>query len=247
MIGRRCRAVKQNADEPFAAEPEPLEGIADIGYSLRMSGAPRDRALLLVDVQNDFCPAGSLAVERGDEVVAVINRISPAFTRVVATQDWHPRDHLSFASNHPGRRPLETIEVNGIEQVLWPDHCLQGTPGAELHPQLDSRGIGLILRKGMRSGLDSYSAFFENDRSTRTGLAEYLRGLGIEELVICGLATDYCVLASAMDARGLGFGVTLVRDACRGVDHPAGSVGRALAAMEKAGVRVVESSAVPLS
>jgi nicotinamidase/pyrazinamidase len=205
------------------------------------------RALLIVDVQNDFCPGGSLAVEHGDEVVELINRISPAFTRVVATQDWHPRGHLSFASNHTGRRPLETVDVNGIAQVLWPDHCVQGTPGAELHPLLDTRGIGLVLRKGTTVGLDSYSAFFENDRTTPTGLAGYLRGLGVEELFVCGLATDYCVLASAMDALALGFRVTLVRDACRGVDFPAGSVARALATMEKAGVTMGESTAMPLS
>jgi nicotinamidase/pyrazinamidase len=165
-----------------------------------MSPAPMDRTLLIVDVQNDFCPGGSLPVERGDEVVEVINRISPTFTRVVATQDWHPRGHLSFASNHPGCRPLETVDVNGIAQVLWPDHCVQGTAGAELHPLLDTRGIGLVLRKGMTVGLDSYSAFFENDRTSPTGLAGYLRGLGVEELFVCGLATDYCVLATAMDA-----------------------------------------------
>jgi nicotinamidase/pyrazinamidase len=206
-----------------------------------------DRALLIVDVQNDFCPGGSLPVERGDEVVEVINRISPTFTRVVATQDWHPRGHLSFASNHPGCRPLETVDVNGIAQVLWPDHCVQGTAGAELHPLLDTRGIGLVLRKGMTVGLDSYSAFFENDRTSPTGLAGYLRGLGVEELFVCGLATDYCVLATAMDALALGFRVTLVRDACRGVDFPAGSVARALATMEKAGVTMGESTAVPRS
>jgi nicotinamidase-related amidase len=206
-----------------------------------------DRALLIVDVQNDFCPGGSLPVERGDEVVEVINRISPTFTRVVATQDWHPRGHLSFASNHPGCRPLETVDVNGIAQVLWPDHCVQETSGAELHPLLDTRGIGLVLRKGMTVGLDSYSAFFENDRTSPTGLAGYLRGLGVEELFVCGLATDYCVLATAMDALALGFRVTLVRDACRGVDFPAGSVARALATMEKAGVTMGESTIVPLS
>lgn len=222
-----------------------LERIGENGYRIPMSADPGNRTLLIVDVQNDFCPGGSLAVERGDEVVPVINRISPSFPRIVATQDWHPRTHMSFASNHPGRKPLEAIEVSGALQVLWPDHCVQGTPGAELHPLLDVRGIGLVLRKGMRPELDSYSAFFENDRKTSTGLGHYLLGLGIREIFLCGLATDYCVLASALDARALGFRVTLVRDACRGVDFPAGSVERALVEMEKAGVRMVLSDDVP--
>ncbi len=212
-----------------------------------MSKAPGNRALLIVDVQNDFCPGGALAVERGDEVVAVINRVSPAFTRIVATQDWHPPGHLSFASSHPGRKPLETVDASGIAQVLWPDHCVRGSRGAELHPLLDTRGVGIVLRKGMRKELDSYSAFFENDRTTPTGLAGYLRGLGVEELFVCGLATDYCVLASVMDALAIGFRATVVRDACRAVDFPAGSAARALAAMEKAGATMAESAAVPRS
>jgi len=201
-----------------------------------------DCVLLLIDVQNDFCPGGSLAVEEGDEVVPVINRIMPAFSRVIATQDWHPRGHLSFASNHPGNVPLDRVEVEGILQVLWPDHCVQGTGGAELHPRLNTERISLVLRKGMRPALDSYSAFFENDRKTDTGLRHYLKGLFVREIVLCGLATDYCVLASAMDARGLGFRVTLVRDACRGVDSPPGSVAGAFAEMTEAGVRVIDSA-----
>ena len=209
-----------------------------------MSARDTGRALLLIDVQNDFCPGGSLAVDRGDEIVPVINRISPAFTRVVATQDWHPPTHVSFASNHAGRKPLESVDVGGAPQVLWPDHCVQGSRGAELHPGLDTRGVGLILRKGARPSLDSYSAFFENDRTTSTGLSHWLRGLGVGEVFLCGLATDYCVFASAMDARGLGFAVTLVQDACRGVDFPAGSVRRALTDMQTAGVRVIQSAEV---
>ena len=209
-----------------------------------MSARDTGRALLLIDVQNDFCPGGSLAVDRGDEVVPVINRISPAFSRVVATQDWHPPTHVSFASHHAGRKPLESVDVGGAPQVLWPDHCVQGTRGAELHPGLDTRGIGLILRKGARPSLDSYSAFFENDRTTSTGLSHWLRGLGVAEVFLCGLATDYCVFASAMDARGLGFAATLVEDACRGVDFPAGSVRRALSDMQKAGVRIIQSAEV---
>ncbi|MGA2380245.1 MAG: bifunctional nicotinamidase/pyrazinamidase [Spirochaetia bacterium] len=207
-----------------------------------MAATGSDSVLLLIDVQNDFCPGGNLAVESGDEVVPVINRIMPSFSRVIATQDWHPPDHVSFASSHPGRRPLDVVEADGIEQVLWPDHCVQGTRGAELHPRLNPGRIGLLLRKGMRRGLDSYSAFFENDHRTDTSLRHFLKGMKLRELFICGLATDYCVLASALDARRLGFRVTLVRDACRGVDFPKGGIEKAIAAMQKAGVRMTESA-----
>lgn len=199
-----------------------------------------ESVLLLIDVQNDFCPGGRLAVESGDEVVPVINRIMQFFPRVVATQDWHPADHVSFAASHPGRRPLELVDAGGIEQVLWPDHCVQGTRGAELHPRLQQGPIGLLLRKGTRRVLDSYSAFFENDHKTDTGLRHYLKGLKVKEIFTCGLATDYCVLSSVLDARRLGFRVTLIRDACRGVDFP--GTGRAIAAMAKAGVRMAESA-----
>ena len=207
-----------------------------------MANESRNSVLLVIDVQNDFCPGGNLAVESGDEVVPVINRIMPAFPWVVATQDWHPPDHVSFASSHPGRKPLDVVDADGIEQILWPDHCIQGSRGAELNPRLDQTRIGLLLRKGMRRGLDSYSAFFENDHRTDTGLRHYLKGMKLRELFICGLATDYCVLASARDARRLGFRVTLVRDACRGVDFPQGSIEKAIADMQKAGVRMKESS-----
>ncbi len=209
---------------------------------MRKDGA--ERVLLIIDVQNDFCPGGSLAVEEGDAVVPVINAIMPLFHRVVATQDWHPADHVSFASSHLGRKPLDRVDAGGIEQVLWPDHCVQASPGAELHPRLETGRIELVLRKGLRRNLDSYSAFFENDRRTDTGLRFYLKGLGAREVYLCGLATDYCVLASAMDARRLGFRVMLVRDACRGVNFPKGSVQEALAAMEKAGVVMTESAAL---
>ena len=210
-----------------------------------MSGNAARRMLLVVDVQNDFCPGGALAVEHGDEVVDVVNRISARFLRVVATQDWHPADHVSFASSHPGRKILETVEAGGVVQVLWPDHCVQGTQGAQLHPRLDQRPVGLIVRKGMASSIDSYSAFFENDGKTPTGLSHYVQGLGVTEVFVCGLATDYCVLASALDARALGVEVFLVADACRGVDQPTGSVKGAIAKMEKAGVRVVQSGEIP--
>ena len=200
------------------------------------------RVLLVIDVQNDFCPGGSLAVEQGDEVVPVINALMTKFSRVVATQDWHPVDHVSFASSHEGRKVLDTIEAEGIRQVLWPDHCVQGTRGADIHPRLDTRGIGLLLRKGMRRNLDSYSAFFENDKKTETGLKPYLKGFKIREVFVCGLATDYCVFSTAMDARRLGFDVTVIPDACRGVDFPRGNIELSLAEMRKAGVLLMEST-----
>ena len=213
--------------------------------SRRQRGIEVKRALLVIDVQNDFCPGGSLAVDHGDEVVVVINALMPRFAVVVATQDWHPPDHVSFASSHAGHKPLDVVQAGRIEQVLWPDHCVQGTAGAELHPRLEAARIGMLLRKGMRSGLDSYSAFFENDHVSDTGLQHYLRGLGISEVVLCGLATDYCVLASAMDARRAGFEVTVVSDACRGVDFPRGSVQKAVETMRGAGVRVAASGGLP--
>jgi len=209
-----------------------------------MPGPTLSRVLLVIDVQNDFCPGGSLAVEEGDQVVPVINRLMPLFDRVVATQDWHPKDHVSFASSHPGKKVLDVVDAGGIEQVLWPDHCVQGTRGAELAPRLEVGSIELVLRKGFHRGLDSYSAFFENDHSTDTGLRYYLSGLGAREVFVCGLATDYCVRASALDARGLGFEVTVVQDACRGVDFPTGSTEKALSEMKAAGIRLVDSTAV---
>jgi nicotinamidase-related amidase len=222
-----------------------LEKSAGIPYIDPMNGGMDSRVLLIVDVQNDFCPGGSLAVNGGDEVVAVINTLLSRFPRAVATQDWHPVGHVSFASSHPGKKVLDTIDAGGTHQVLWPDHCVQGTRGAELHPMLDVRGIGLVLRKGMSMGMDSYSAFFENDRKTETGLSQYLEGLKLREVFVCGLATDYCVFFSAMDARRLGFKVSLVADACRGVDFPSGSIDKALSEMRKAGVTSVESGKIP--
>ena len=194
-----------------------------------------DRALVVIDVQNDFCPGGALPVAEGDRVVPVINRLAARFQRVVATQDWHPPGHVSFASSHAGRRPFESIG----SQQLWPDHCLAGSRGAELHPKLDTRPFALIVRKGARRELDSYSAFFENDRSTPTGLGYYLQGLGVGEVWLAGLATDVCVYHSAMDARKLGFTVFLVEEACRGIDQPPGSLGERLAEMKAAGVHLV--------
>ena len=163
------------------------------------------KALIIGDVQNDFCPGGALPVPGGDQVVEVINRMQPKFELVVAIQDWHPADHGSFAANHPGRSPGEQIELAGLPQILWPVHCVQGTPGAELHPGLDRSRIARVFRKGTDPSVDSYSGFFDNGRRSSTGLGEYLKDQGVTDVYICGLATDYCVKATAMDAANLGF------------------------------------------
>ena len=194
--------------------------------------------LLVVDVKNDFCPGGALAVPQGDEIVPVINRLARRFAHMVLSQDWHPPGHLSFASAHPGKRPFETIDLEYGAQTLWPDHCVQGTAGAGFHPGLDIPQLELIIRKGYRSGIDSYSAFRENDRKTPTGLAGYLRERSFERITLCGLALDYCVFFSAIDARQAGFPVTVALDACRGIDLD-GSLSRALAAMRDAGVSLM--------
>ncbi len=199
--------------------------------------------LLVIDVQNDFCPGGGLAVPEGERVVPVINRIAPAFGQVVLTQDWHPPGHRSFASSHPGRQPFETIEVAYGPQTLWPDHCVQGTPGAEFHADLETTRAELIIRKGYRTEIDSYSAFFENDRETATGLRGYLRDRGLGRAFLCGLAADYCVAFSALDAAKGGLDVLVIEDACRGIDLD-GSMATARDAMTQAGVRVIDSSAL---
>jgi nicotinamidase/pyrazinamidase len=173
--------------------------------------------LLVIDVQNDFCPGGALAVPRGDEVVPVINRIIPMFRHIVLTQDWHPRGHLSFASSHAGAELFAAVTVTYGEQTLWPDHCVQGSGGAEFHPELDVERAELILRKGFRREIDSYSAFQENDRKTKTGLAGYLRERGFERVFLAGLAYDFCVCYSAVDARADGFEAVVIEDACRGI------------------------------
>ena len=198
------------------------------------------QCLLIIDVQNDFCPGGALAVPGGDQVMGVINRLGERFAHRVLTQDWHPAGHLSFASSHPGRAPLETTTLAYGEQVLWPDHCVQGTPGAEFHSELEVKGAELILRKGFRREIDSYSAFFENDRATPTGLGAYLRERGFERLCLCGLATDFCVGYSALDARRAGFEVAVIEDACRAIDA-GGSLDAAWRQMEEAGVKRVSS------
>jgi len=191
--------------------------------------------LLIVDVQNDFLPGGALAVPDGDAVIAPINRLARAFTHVVVTQDWHPRGHISFAATHQGRAAFETIDVAYGRQVLWPVHCVQGTPGAALASPLDVPHAQMIIRKGCDSGIDSYSAFMEADRSTPTGLAGYLRERGAARLFVTGLATDFCVAWTALDGRAAGFEVVVIEDACRGINLD-GSLARAWADLEAAGV-----------
>lgn len=200
------------------------------------------RALLIVDVQNDFCPGGALEVPEGDEVVPVINNLVGAFDHVLQTQDWHPAGHQSFASSHPQHDPYDVIEVGYGEQVLWPDHCVEGTDGAAFHPDLDTTHTELVLRKGFRPEIDSYSAFFENDGETRTGLAGYLRERGIDTLYVCGLATDFCVKWSAVDGRAEGFDVFVVEEATRGIDQN-GSLAQAWKEMNDAGVQVISAEA----
>ncbi|MDJ0937089.1 MAG: bifunctional nicotinamidase/pyrazinamidase [Kiloniellales bacterium] len=205
---------------------------------------PKDDDLLLViDVQNDFCSGGALAVPDGEAVVPVINELAGRFGHVVLTQDWHPGGHLSFASSHAGRQPFETIELDYGTQVLWPDHCVQGTAGAAFHADLALPQAELILRKGFRPAIDSYSAFFENDQTTPTGLGGYLRERGLDRVFLCGLATDFCVQFSGLDARRLGFETVLIEDACRAIDLD-GSLAAARAKMAKAGVVTVTAAEV---
>lgn len=201
-----------------------------------------EAALIIIDIQNDFCPGGSLAVTEGDTIIPIVNEIAPQFRRVVATRDWHPAGHISFASSHAGHEPFESISTDGGEQMLWPDHCVQGSAGAQLHPDLDTRPIDLIVHKGTRPRLDSYSALFENDHETPTGLEGYLRHLGLSTLYFCGLASDVCVYFSAIDARKLGFATYLITDATAGVDRPPGNVKRTMDEMREAGVVMVSSA-----
>jgi nicotinamidase/pyrazinamidase len=194
--------------------------------------------LIIVDVQNDFCPGGALAVPQGDRILPAVNRLAAAFAHVVLTQDWHPRGHASFASSHAGKNPFDTIDVSYGRQILWPDHCVQGTRGADFHPGLDAPHAELVLRKGFRAAIDSYSAFFENDRRTPTGLVAYLKERRFERITLCGLATDFCVFYSALDGRQAGFEITVVTDACRGIDMD-GSLDLAMHSMNEAGVTIL--------
>jgi len=191
--------------------------------------------LIVVDVQNDFCPGGALAVPHGDDVVPIVNRLAAKFRHVVLTQDWHPSGHLSFASSHPGRKPFETITAAYGPQVLWPNHCVQATRGAEFHKSLRIPHAGLIVRKGADRAIDSYSAFYENDRKTPTGLTGYLRERGLTRVFLAGLALDFCVRYSAEDARRSGFAVFVIEDACRGIDLN-GSVAAAHASFAALGI-----------
>jgi nicotinamidase/pyrazinamidase len=197
--------------------------------------------LLVIDVQNDFCPGGALAVPGGDEVIAPIHRVAPNFQHVILTQDWHPADHASFASAHAGKEPFERVQMPYGEQTLWPAHCVQESKGAEFHPALHLPQAELILRKGFRREVDSYSAYFENDRTTATGLAGYLRERGLTRVFLAGLAYDYCVAYSALDARRLGLAAIVLRDACRAIGLN-DSVARAEAEFAKAGVVVIDSA-----
>jgi len=201
-----------------------------------------DRALIVIDMQNDFCPGGALAVSRGDEIIPVINKLSGRFKKIVATQDWHPPDHVSFAVNHPGKKEYDVIVYEGIEQVLWPKHCIPETRGAEFHPELDKKFFNLILRKGNNPKIDSYSAFRENDRKTLTGLEGYLRNLNVSKIYFCGLALDYCVFYSAMDSKELGFETYVIIDGTKGIDSPEGNIEKSLNTMREKGIKIIESN-----
>ena len=200
------------------------------------------KALILVDIQNDFMPRGALPVRDGDAVVEVANRLQPHFDLVVATQDWHPPNHGSFAVNHPGREPGEVIDLDGIEQILWPVHCVQSTSGAEFHPTLDTGRVDRIFHKGTDPGIDSYSGFFDNGHRKSTGLDDFLEEKGVSDVYVLGLATDYCVKFTALDAVRLDYNACLIEDGCRGVDLRPGDVSRAVQVMEAAGVQIVRSS-----
>jgi nicotinamidase/pyrazinamidase len=207
--------------------------------TIRISG---DDLLLVIDVQNDFCAGGALAVPDGDAVVPVINRVAERFEHIALTQDWHPEGHSSFATTHKGRAPFEVMTMPYGEQTLWPDHCVQGAAGAGFHPQLNVQRAELVIRKGFRPAIDSYSAFYENDRRTPTGLAGYLRERGFRRVFLAGLATDFCVYYSAVDACRLGFDVALIEQGCRGINLN-GSLDAAWAAMAAAGVQRVNDIA----
>lgn len=200
------------------------------------------KALIIVDVQNDFLPGGPLAVPDGDAVIPIVNRVQALFPLVVATQDWHPPDHGSFAANHPGRRPFEQIDLNGLPQTLWPVHCVQGSTGAALAAALSQERVAKVFQKGTDAGIDSYSGFFDNGHRRATGLGEWLKDQGVTEVYVCGLATDYCVKFTALDAAALGLTTYLLEDACRGVNLMPNDVRNALEEMRRAGVKIVTAS-----
>jgi len=196
------------------------------------------KVLIVIDMQNDFCPGGNLPVKDGDEIIPVVNEIMKSFAVVVATQDWHPQNHVSFASNHKGKKIYDTIIHDGIDQALWPDHCVAGTKGADFYKGLDTDRFNLILRKGTNPAIDSYSAFMENDKKTETGLHGYIKALNPAKVFVCGLATDYCVYYTAMDSVKYGFETHVLIDACRGIDEPAGSINAVIADMKKSGIKI---------
>jgi nicotinamidase/pyrazinamidase len=200
------------------------------------------KALILVDLQNDFLPGGSLAVPKGDEVIPVANRLQSRFPVVVATQDWHPKNHKSFASNHPGKKPGDVIDLDGTPQVLWPEHCVQGSEGSEFAPNLNTKRVEAVFQKGTDPQFDSYSGFFDNGHRRATRLADYLKARKVDEVYVMGLATDYCVRFTALDAVKLGFKTTLIEDGCRGVELNEGDSARAIDEMTKAGVALVKSA-----
>ena len=202
------------------------------------------RALIIVDVQNDFIPGGALPTKNGGEVVSVINELQPQFELVVATQDWHPKNHRSFASQHPGKKPGDVIDLAGLPQVLWPDHCVQNSWGARFHRDLDMSRVDKIVRKGTDPEIDSYSGFFDNGRRKATGLEQYLRDELATDVYVTGLATDYCVLWTARDSQSLGFTTHVIADACRGVDLKPGDIERAFEEMRRAGIDVRAAAAV---
>jgi len=208
--------------------------------STKMKPTAQD-VLLVIDVQNCFTPGGSLAVKEGDQIIPLINRLAGGFEHVVLTQDWHTPDHVSFASSHAGKKPFETTQLSYGTQVLWPDHCVQGTPGAELHKDLRIPHAELIIRKGYRKHVDSYSAFYEADGKTPNGLTGYLKDRGLTQVYLVGLATDFCVAWSAIDARKAGFGALVIEDACRGIDAD-GSLAKAWKDMQGAGVKRIKST-----
>ena len=196
------------------------------------------KALILVDIQNDFLPTGALPVPKGDEVIAVANRLSPQYELVVATQDWHPADHASFASQHPGKKPGDTVDLNGVEQILWPDHCVQNTPGAAFAPGFDRSRVAAVFHKGIDREIDSYSGFFDNGHRRSTGLGEWLKAKGVDEIYVAGLATDYCVKFSALDAIKAGFKTHIILEGCRGVELAPGDIEKAIHEMKAAGVNI---------
>lgn len=202
------------------------------------------KALIIVDIQHDFLPGGALAVPHGDEIIPVVNKLQTCFDLVVMTQDFHPQNHGSFASNHPGKNVYEMIDLNGLPQVLWPDHCVETTKGADFPEDLDTKQVAAVFQKGTDPQVDSYSGFFDNGRKKDTGMGGYLRSKGVKSVYVCGLATDYCVKATAIDAHSLGFETFFVQDASRGVNLNPGDVDAAIEDMKREGITVIDSEKV---